>query len=198
MLRNGLPVGDSASGPQQLGVGQPSWSFGVGNTLRYRWVSFTVQADARVGGQLFSGTNMIGSYSGTLASTAFRPDTGLLIAGVDAATGKANTRHVSAQDYYHALGSVPEPWIYSASFFKLREMRLSGMIPLGFVSLPFESVRASIVGRNLRNVGQGSEHRPRGGVQPLSASGRGNGPAADDEEYRRRDHDRPIIVRDVG
>ena len=171
VLRNGLPVGDSASGPQQLGVGQPSWSFGVQNTLRYRWVSFTAQADARVGGQLFSATNMIGSYSGTLASTAFRPDTGLLIAGVDAATGKANTRHVSTQDYYHALGSVPEPWIYSASFLKLREMRLSALIPLGFGSLPFESVRASIVGRNLRMWAKAPNIDPEAVFSPYQLQG---------------------------
>ena len=150
VLRNGIPVGDSAAGPQQLGVGQPSWSFGLGNTIRYRWVSLSAQADARVGGQLFSATNMIGTYSGTLSSTAFRPDTGLLIAGVDAATGKANTRHASAQDYYHALGSIPEPWVYSATFLKLREARISATVPTGFASLPFESIRASIVGRNLR------------------------------------------------
>lgn len=149
LLRNGLPVADSASGPQQLGVGQPSWSFGLSNTLRYRWFSISAQADARIGGQVFSATNMVGTYTGTLATTAFRPDSGLLIAGVDAVSGQANTQHVSAQDYYHALGSVAEPWVYSASFVKLREARISATLPLGFGSLPFESVRASIVGRNL-------------------------------------------------
>jgi TonB-dependent SusC/RagA subfamily outer membrane receptor len=149
VLRNGLPVADSSAGAQQLGVGQPSWWFGLANTLRYRWVSISAQADGRLGGQVFSATNMIGTYSGTLASTAFRPDTGLLIAGVDATTGQANTQHVSAQDYYHALGSVPAPWVYSASFVKLREARVSAAIPLGFASLPFERVSASLVGRNL-------------------------------------------------
>lgn len=51
LLSNGLPVADSAAGPQVLGVGQPSWSFGLGNTLRYRWVSVSALADARVGGR---------------------------------------------------------------------------------------------------------------------------------------------------
>lgn len=93
---------------------------------------------------------MIGSYSGTLASTGFRPDGGLLVAGIDAVTHTANTQHVSAQAYYHALGSVPEPWVYSASYLKLREARLTVEVPTRFPSIPFESVRASLVGRNLQ------------------------------------------------
>jgi hypothetical protein len=171
VLRNGLPVADSAAGPQQLGVGQPSWAFGLSNAVRYRWFSLSAQADARIGGQVFSATNMIGTYSGTLSSTAFRPDTGLLISGIDATTGQANTRHVSAQDYYHALGSVQEPWVYSASFLKLREARLSATIPTGFVSFPFESVRASVVGRNLRMWAKAPNIDPEAAFSPYQLPG---------------------------
>jgi hypothetical protein len=107
-----------------------------------------VAADGKLGGQVFSTTNLAGSYAGTLATTAFRPDTGLLIVGIDAATRTANARHVSTQDYYHALATIQEPWIYSASFYKLREARLTVALP-PIPALPISGVTASLIGRNL-------------------------------------------------
>ena len=64
---------------------------------------------------------MWGATSGSLAETAFRPDTGLLIAGIDAATSAANTRHVTTEAYYHSLRAITERWVYDASVIKLRE-----------------------------------------------------------------------------
>jgi hypothetical protein len=149
ILRNGLPVADSAAGLRALGVAQPDWSFTFRNTLQYRWLSVSAIADARMGGSLFSGTNRWGNYSGTFATTAFRPDSGLLVVGTDAVTGGANTQHVSAEDYFHALGAIQEAWIYSATFVKLREARVTIAIPTTRLRLPFARVAASLVGRNL-------------------------------------------------
>jgi len=149
LLRDGLPVADSAAGLQQLGIAQPQWSFGTQHTVRYRWVSASVLFDGRVGGEVFSATNLVGSRAGTLASTAFRPDSGLLIVGIDAATRGANTKHVSTQDYYHALAAVQEPWVYSATYLKLREARLSVQFPGNFPGSPFQTVILSLIGRNL-------------------------------------------------
>jgi hypothetical protein len=149
MLRSGLPVPDSAAGLQQLGIAQPQWSFGTQQTLRYRWVSASVLFDGRVGGEVFSATNLVGSASGSLQTTAFRPDSGLLIVGIDAATHAANTQHVTTQDYYHALATVQEPWVYSASYIKLREARIAVQFPGNFPGSPFQTVVVSLVGRNL-------------------------------------------------
>lgn len=150
LLRGGLPLPDSVAGPQQLGIGQPDWVVGFQNTLRYRWFSLTTVLDGHIGGSIFSATNYWGDFAGTLAETSFRPDSGLLIAGLDAATGKANTQHVSTQDYYHALSRVQAPWVYSATYVKLRELRLSATMPNGMLaSLPFQTVTASVVARNL-------------------------------------------------
>jgi len=148
VLRNGLPVADSAAGIQALGFAQPDWVVGSRNVLRFRAVTLIVNADGRIGGDLFSATNQIGTFAGTLDATAVRPDSGLLIAGIDEATKTANTQHVSAQDYYHALASIPEPWVYSGTYFKLREMRLSVALP-PIPRIPMSGVTASIVGRNL-------------------------------------------------
>ena len=149
LLRDGLPVADSAAGLQQLGIAQPQWSFGTQQTLRYRWVSASVLFDGRVGGQVFSATNLVGSRAGTLAATAFRPDSGLLIVGIDAATRAANTKHVSTQEYYHALSAIQEPWVYSATYLKLREARFSVQFPGNFPGSPFQTVILSLIGRNL-------------------------------------------------
>lgn len=149
ILRNGLPLPDSVVGAQQLGIAQPQWSFGTQNTIRYRWVSASVLFDGRMGGEVFSATNLVGSFAGTLQSTAFRPDTGLLIVGIDAASRAANTKHVSTQDYYHALSAIQEPWVYSATYVKLREARLALQLPAAFPGSPFQNVVVALVGRNL-------------------------------------------------
>jgi hypothetical protein len=114
----------------------------------------------------------MGSVAGTLAETAFRPDSGLLIPGLDAVTKKANTTHVSTQDYFHALGTVAEPWIYSASYFKVREMRISVAVPTnGFAGLPFSGLTASIVARNVYLHAKAPNIDPETLLSPYQFSG---------------------------
>jgi hypothetical protein len=133
-----------------LGQSLPTWTGGLSSSLRRGWLEISVQFDTHRGGQVFSASNRAGGYSGTLAETIVRPDSGLLIAGTDIATGKQNTVHVTTEDYYHALGDITERWIYDASFVKLREARLSFSVPLHFISaVSSQSLRISLVGRNL-------------------------------------------------
>jgi hypothetical protein len=149
VLNNGLPVADTGSA-RVLGAIAPSWTGGLTNTVRYRGFELSALLDIRRGGSVFSATNMWGSYAGTLQATAFRPDSGLLIEGTDLATGNANTTNVSTEAYFHALGSITEPWVYDAGFMKLREARVSYSLPLTMVYfLRAQSARLSIVGRNL-------------------------------------------------
>ncbi len=149
LLDKGVPMPDTG-GARVLGSVAPSWTGGITNTFRFRGYQLSTLLDARMGGSVFSATNMWGSYSGVLDATAFRPDSGLLIDGVDIATGNANATNASAQAYYHSLGSITEPWVYDASFVKLREARLSYTMPLTMVSrLQAQSLRVSLVGRNL-------------------------------------------------
>ena len=150
VVRNGLPVADVAAGRHVVGESSPSWIGGFATSVRVRSLEFSVLLDTRRGGQVFSASNRSGGYSGTLAETAFRPDTGLLISGVDATTGQANTVHATTEDYYHALGAITERWVYDASFVKLREARASFTLPLQFInSLRVQSLRGSVIGRNL-------------------------------------------------
>jgi len=150
LLRNGLPRPEPSSKKRVLGVYTPDWTGGIDNTFHYRGVDFGFLVDTRQGGNIYSTGNMWGSYAGILANTAFRPDTGLLIVGIDQTTGAANTTHVRTEDYYHSLYPIQEAWIYDASFVKLREARIGFAIPPRYLrSANLRNARLSFVGRNL-------------------------------------------------
>jgi TonB-dependent SusC/RagA subfamily outer membrane receptor len=148
LLQAGHPIADTK--PHVLGVMAPDWIGGVNSTLHIGAVEVTALVDARIGGSIFSTSNFAGATSGTLAETAFRPDTGLLISGIDVASGKANTQHVTTEAYYHSLAAIQERWVYDASVVKLRDLRFSVALPLR--ALPVfsaQSARLAVIGRNL-------------------------------------------------
>jgi hypothetical protein len=148
LLQSGHPIADTKQ--RVLGVMAPDWVGGVNSTFHVGAVEVSALVDARFGGSVFSTSNMMGATSGTLAETAFRPDTGLLISGIDVATGKANTQHVTTEAYYHSLAAIQERWVYDASVVKLRDLRLTVALPLRMLPVfSAQSFRAALVGRNL-------------------------------------------------
>jgi hypothetical protein len=150
VLRNGLPQADSAGGRKVLAQSAPAWIGGLTTAYRMHGIEISALLDTHHGGQVFSSSTRAGSITGTLAETAIRPDSGMLINGVDATSGAANTTHVSTEAYYHALAPITERWLYDASYVKLREMRVSYTLPLQFISaLRAQTIRVAFVGRNL-------------------------------------------------
>jgi hypothetical protein len=148
LLNNGLP--QSTPTDTILGYSQPEWYGGVSNTIRYRNVELSFLLDGQMGGSVFSATNRWGAVYGTLAETEFRPDTGIVIAGVDVATNQPNTTHVSTEDYYHSLAAIAERWVYSASYVKLRELRVGASFnPPNVAGFQNSRVEVSLIGRNL-------------------------------------------------
>jgi hypothetical protein len=125
--------------------------------MRFMGAELSLLFDARLGGKIFSATNMWGSYSGALESTLVGDRApgaavgdSLTIAGVDSVSGSANTTRVSAEQYFHALAAISEPWVYDASYTKLREARLSYAIPTRFLPGFREHILSvSLIGRNL-------------------------------------------------
>jgi TonB-dependent SusC/RagA subfamily outer membrane receptor len=149
LLSNGLPIPD-AQGVSVLGTTQPSWTSSLRSALKWGAFDFSLLLDARAGGKVFSATNFWGSFAGTLESTLQGRESGLLITGLDSITGVANTDSVTAESYFHSLGTIHEAWVFDASYWKLREARLTYSIPLRFVpGFRDHTVRASLVGRNL-------------------------------------------------
>ena len=150
LLNKGLPLPDTVGGAKVLGTTAPSWTGGLSNTVHVGWFDVSALLSARMGGKVFSATNLWGLTSGSFEETADRPAAGILIEGVDAATGTANATRVSTEDYYHALRAIPERWVYDASALKLQEARISATFPLRSVpGFRAQSIRTSVVARNL-------------------------------------------------
>ncbi|HYC50042.1 MAG TPA: TonB-dependent receptor plug domain-containing protein [Gemmatimonadaceae bacterium] len=157
LLRNGLPVADANAPFAILGSVQPDWSAGIENRVRFMGAELAFLVEVRMGGEVFSATNMWGGFAGTLDQTLIgdrapgaAAGDSLTIAGVDSASGATNAIKVSAEQYFHTLGAITEPWVYDASFIKLREARLSYSVPTRFVpGFREHTLRLSLIGRNL-------------------------------------------------
>lgn len=153
-----------------LGNNQYDWTGGITNRISYKQFSVTLLLDIKYGGDIFSMTNLLayanGRQQGTLAGREewarseqeriragkrpeeWTPTGGLLINGVQAATGNAITAYVNPQAYWTRVSdNIPEAFIYDASFVKLRELHLDYRLPR--YHRCYREATVSLVGRNL-------------------------------------------------
>jgi len=159
---DGLPLRDPTQ--QVLGNYNPDWVGGISNTISYKRMSFSFSFDGQVGGHVYSVTKWFGQYSGVLASTLLGRENdwndSMLVANsvyqctpVPPATtcvGAPNTTKVLSQDYWHNTFYAQEPGIFDATYFKLREARLSYALPPSVARfLGFSDATVAVVGRNL-------------------------------------------------
>ncbi|MEP6990045.1 MAG: SusC/RagA family TonB-linked outer membrane protein [bacterium] len=151
----GLPVGTGSSKLQILGNVNPDWTGGWANELRFKAWTLNTLLDIRRGGQNFSIGNWWGMYAGILESTLKGREVdwnnpGLVVDGIDKATGKPNTTNVTAEDYGHNLYPVAEAGVFNTGFVKLREVRLSWDVPARIAARAnLAQMNLSFVGRNL-------------------------------------------------
>ncbi|HEY1193734.1 SusC/RagA family TonB-linked outer membrane protein [Flavobacterium sp.] len=174
---NGLPKADPTK--KVLGHYTPDYLAGVTNTLTYKNLELSFLVDASVGGEIFSGTNRTGTYTGVLASTlpgrgaengglsyyidgttktlvngtaptgATVYDDGMVFKGVYD-NGTPNSTVISAQEYYKASYNISEAYIYSSTFVKMREIKLAYNFNKSFAKkLGLEGASITAVGRNL-------------------------------------------------
>ncbi len=68
ILQNGVPVSDGQQ--RVLGTMAPSWTGGISSSLHLGWFDVSGLVDARMGGSIFSTTNLVGITTGTFAETA--------------------------------------------------------------------------------------------------------------------------------
>lgn len=154
LLSNGLPQND-AGHRRVLGNVNPKWTGGWNNEVRMGRFTASALLDIHRGGNIYSVTNMFGQYTGVLASslTGRQVDwnnPGIVVKGIDQATGKENTINVTSEDYYQDLFENGEAFLYDDSFIKLREVRVGYDLPRGFTqSLRVSSANIAFVGRNL-------------------------------------------------
>lgn len=170
-----------------LGSILPEFTGGVSTTLSYKGLSLYALFDFQKGGNLFSITNMWGSYDGTLASTAANNvrETGLIVPGVkqtgtDAdgnptSDGTKNDVRVAAIDYYqngtgNGYFGPAKQNVYDASFVKFRELRLMYALPSKlFDRSPIRGISLGFIARNIAIL---KKNVPN--IDPESATNSGN------------------------
>jgi len=100
---------------------------------------------------------------------------GIIFNGVKA-DGSKNTTILSAQAYYKALTNADEPFVYSASYIKLREVKLGYTVPQKWAkSIGFQGASFAVVGRNLWII-----HKNAPNIDPETAFNTGNGQGLED------------------
>lgn len=152
----GYPVLDPVS--RVLGNFTPDWIGGFSNTFRYKNLSLSTLIDVKHGGDIFSQSINIGRYTGVLEETTLGREDGIIGQGVvNIGTTAApeyvpNEKRISSEEYHHKyyLLTNNENTIFDASYVKLREVKLTYMLPgQVFKKLPFRDIAISVVGRNL-------------------------------------------------
>jgi TonB-linked SusC/RagA family outer membrane protein len=155
LLFGGLPR-PTAAPTVHFGNIQPKWTGGWGNTITYKSMTLYGLLDIRRGGNIYSITNMFGDNTGVLARTLRGREVdwnkpGIVVKGIDAATGLPNTINVTSEDYFQSIYPAIDPYVYDASYVKLRELRFGVDLPSAFVNrLNATSVNVALTGRNLK------------------------------------------------
>lgn len=140
-----------------LGQGVAPYTMGFYNTFNYKNFSLGFLIDAKFGGSVHSGTNRELMLRGLHKKTLEGRETGLVVSGIDNATGNPFTMTVeprSLSTYYGYIGAesqgISEEFVYSTDFIKFRELSLSYNVPKNVLENFFISdLRLSIIGRNL-------------------------------------------------
>ncbi|MCU4174257.1 SusC/RagA family TonB-linked outer membrane protein [Carboxylicivirga sp. N1Y90] len=143
-----------------LGNQQPDAMLGFSNTFSYKNLSFSFLIDARIGGEMFSGTNRALQSVGNAAETVVngaREDIvydGVVSNGSGGYT--VNTTAVSPQAYWQTITSrsgnlgIGENNIYDATNVRLRNVSLNYVLPQKWIAnTVFQSVKAGVSANNV-------------------------------------------------
>lgn len=174
---NGLPLVGSRL--EVLGCGVYDWTAGVGTSLSYKGFTLGALLDIKMGADVYSMSSMMAHQNGTAKATlegrkewynseeerkqanvekdSWTPTGGYIGKGVvNVGTAEnpkyeANTTPVDPQKYWDFFpNNSPEPFIYDASFVKLRELTLTYTLEKKWLQkTPFNNVSFTVYGRNL-------------------------------------------------
>jgi TonB-linked SusC/RagA family outer membrane protein len=175
----GLPEATGEADQAVLGNGVYKWLTGVNNAFSYKNFTLSALIDVKVGADIYSMSNAIAYMNGTAKETLegrdawYASEEARMTAGVSEANwtptggyiGKGvvnvgtgdnpvyapNTKPVNPQTYWQSfLNNSPEPFIYDATYAKLREVVFGYNLPSRlFSKTPLQSVSISFVARNL-------------------------------------------------
>lgn len=183
-----------------LGNGNHDFTLGIGNTFRYKDFSLGVLFDMKFGGDLYSMSAQQANYNGTSKNTlegrtewylseeqrreanATKEDwiatggyVGQGVVNVGTAESpiwEANTVPVDPQKYWRSVGdNTPEPFIFDASYIKLRELTLTYTVPKKVLAkTPIRGLTFTAYGRNLFILSSNLKN-----IDPESNYNNGNG-----------------------
>ena len=173
LTSDGLP--QATSEMEKIGDQQATCNMGLTNSFSYKGWNLSFQIDARIGGEIFSGTNAMMQRSGTAAATApggKRVDD-MVVAGVykDASGNYVqNTNKVTTQQYWNAVAGtgnmgIGEANIYSASNIRLRNVSLGYNVPSSILARTnfIQSLKAGFTVTNVFMI-----HSNMNGIDPES------------------------------
>lgn len=171
LTAEGLPQVNTT--PTRLGNQSATGLFGMTNSFSYKGIGLSFLLDARIGGQIFSGTNAELQQNGNAAITAPGGErTNVVVDGVIMGQdGKyaPNTVSITQEQYWGAVAGrgnlgIIEANLYDASNVRLRNIMLSYDVPKNFLSkTPFQHAR---IGVSCNNVWLISSHL--NGIDPES------------------------------
>jgi TonB-linked SusC/RagA family outer membrane protein len=136
-----------------LGQGVNKYVGGINNSFRYKGFNLNFLIDFKMGGDIYSGTNVRLVEWGLHQMTVAGREEGITISGVDPDGDAVNmtiTDPADIQGYWGGYANASDNFIYDASFWKLRQVVLGYTFSGSMMAkTPFSSLNLSFVGRNL-------------------------------------------------
>ncbi|MDP9079913.1 MAG: SusC/RagA family TonB-linked outer membrane protein [Bacteroidota bacterium] len=124
LLTGGKP--NASTTPVNFGSGLPTSTGGWINTVTYKGFIFAAHIDYKAGGKVLSSTNLNLLREGLSKASLQGRVGGVVYPGVNSTDGLTNTTAVNAEDFYanYRSKNILDPFIYSSSFIKLRNLSL--------------------------------------------------------------------------
>lgn len=150
---SGLPIIDTDANnslANPIGSIQPDLLMSVSPSFTYKGFTLSAMFDMKFGGDIISISEMNAAGNGMAKRTENRGEGNnyqMVFPGVYA-DGTANTKQISANNYYGNLQA--EDFLYDASFIKLKELSFGYTFPKSILKkTPLTSLNVSFVARNL-------------------------------------------------
>lgn len=152
---DGVPT---AGDPELLGNYQPDWLGGITNTVTYKTISLRFLIDGRFGGEFYSGTDATLDANGVSDRSLKYREAGVTLDAVvqdgEDANGDpiyvTNTEAITAEQYWGAVSGIGDPYVYSQTNIRLREVALTYRFPKSIIGDTFiKGASIGLIGRNL-------------------------------------------------
>ncbi|MGQ1890192.1 SusC/RagA family TonB-linked outer membrane protein [Thermophagus sp. OGC60D27] len=151
----GRPVASSEK--IHLGNYQPDWTGGLTNEITYGNFSLHFLIDARIGGEVYSGTDANLDNTGVSTRSLKYREEGIVVNGVkevDDGNGNIsyvpNISQITAQQYWGSVSGIGSEYVYDQTNIRMREASFVWNIPSRLLGDGFiKSASVGVVGRNL-------------------------------------------------